>query len=83
MESHFEHLGYSLDFYFNGKYVGSKNWNKDREVYGYEGRKVLVIEEEIILRNKKYKAGTEFVTELYPLCGKSNLKPFTGHEKSN
>lgn len=75
-ESHFEHIGYSMDFYFDGKYVGSRNCDKDREVYGYEGRKRIVIDEEIILRKKKYKAGTEFVTELYPLCGKSKLEPF-------
>jgi hypothetical protein len=68
----FEHLGYHLDFYIDKKYVGScKCDHKDREVFGYGGRKTEVMNEDVILKNNKLiKKGTEVITELIPLCGK-------------
>lgn len=67
----FETIGYSKDFYtLDKKYIGSLVCEKDREVYGYLGRKIEILEEEIILRKKKIKKGTELITEIFPLNGK-------------
>jgi hypothetical protein len=67
----FETIGYSKDYYtLDKKYIGSLVCEKDREVYGYLGRKIEILEEEIILRKKKIKKGTELITEIFPLNGK-------------
>lgn len=66
----FEEIGYSKDYYtLNKKYIGSLKVEKDREVYGYLGRKKETLDKDIILR-KKIKKGTELLTELFPLSGK-------------
>lgn len=72
MKIEFEHVGYHLDFYIDKKYMGSCRCDhKDREVYGYDGRKTEVMNEDVILRNNKLiKKGTIVITELIPLCGK-------------
>jgi len=67
----FETIGYSKDYYtLEKKYIGSVVCDKDREVYGYLGRRKEILEEEIILRKKKIKKGTELLTEFFPLCGR-------------
>lgn len=68
----FEFKGYFKDFYIDNKYVGSINHvEKDREVYGYNGRKSELLNKDIILTNKKVlKSGTKVVSELQILCGK-------------
>lgn len=68
----FEEIGFSIDYFVNGKYVGYQVVAKaDREIYGYGGRIKSTIEKEIVFRNKKkIKAGTEVITECFPLNGK-------------
>jgi hypothetical protein len=67
----FEIVGYSKDYYtLEKKYIGSLVCEKDREVYGYLGRKKEILIQEIILRKKKIKKGTELFTELFPLNGR-------------
>jgi hypothetical protein len=67
----FEEIGFSKDYYsLDKKYLGSLNCKKDREIYGFLGRKKEIIEFDIVLRKKKYKKGTELLTELFPLSGK-------------
>jgi hypothetical protein len=67
----FEEIGFSKDYYsLDKKYIGSLNSNKDRETYGFLGRKKEILENDIILRKKIYKKGTELLTELFPLSGK-------------
>jgi hypothetical protein len=71
MKIKFEAIGYSKDFYnTEKKYIGSLVCEKDREVYGYLGRKKEVLTNDIILRKKKIKKGTELLTEIFPLCGR-------------
>lgn len=71
MSQVFEHKGYTKDFYVNGKYLGSCKCECDREVYGYAGRITEVLEEEVLLSNKKkIKAGTTCITELSPIYGR-------------
>jgi hypothetical protein len=43
---------------------------------GYNGRKLITIKEDIILKKRKYKAGTTFMTECYPLCGRVIKKDY-------
>jgi len=67
----FEDLGYFKEYYMNGKYLGFARSEKDREVFGYYGKKEEVLAEAITLQNKKViKAGTTVVTQLFPMCGK-------------
>jgi hypothetical protein len=67
----FEHLGYYKEYYVNGKFIGTVLCDKDREVMGYNGKIVEVINDRLELQNKKViKANTEVVTQLFPLCGK-------------
>ena len=67
----FETIGYSKDYYsLDKKYIGSVLCDKDREIYGYLGRKNEILLEDIILRKKKIKKGTELITQIFPLCGK-------------
>jgi hypothetical protein len=67
----FETIGYSKDYYnLEKKYIGSIVCDKDREVYGYLGRQKEILSEDLILRKKKIKKGTELLTEILPLCGK-------------
>ena len=37
---------------------------------GYYGKKTHTLENDLILKNKKYKKGTVVTTECFPLCGK-------------
>ena len=68
----FEHIGYSLDYFVENKFVGSiKVEQPDREVSGYSGRKTEILTSNIKLSNKKVlKKGTEVKTELVQLYGK-------------
>ena len=67
----FENIGFSKDYYHNGKYIGSLESKKDRETFGYNGRKKEVLENDIVFKNKKkIKKGEEVTTELFPLNGK-------------
>lgn len=67
----FEIVGYSKDFYtLDRKYIGSLVCEKDRDVYGYCGRTKVLLIEDLIIRKKKIKKGTELLTELFPLNGR-------------
>jgi hypothetical protein len=67
----FETVGYSKDFYtLEKKYIGSLVCEKDREVYGYLGRKKEILIQEIMLKKKKIKKGTEVLKEIFPLKGR-------------
>ena len=68
----FKHLGYFIEYFVNGKSIGTKNVDQpDRTDLGYGGRTTEVAEENITLDNKKtIKAGTTVKTVLYPLCGR-------------
>lgn len=71
METNFEHVGYFKDYYVNRKFVGTvKVDEKDREVYGYTGRKEEVLTEDMVINKKKLKKGTTVITELGVLCGR-------------
>ena len=71
MKNQFEINGYSIDYYLRGKYVGSIKLNSpDRDVMGYMGRMAHIADSDIYIKNRKYKKGTQFVTECVTLCGK-------------
>ena len=55
----------------------------DREKYGLYGKQTEVLENDIVLKNKRIiKKGTEVVTELLPICGRANIN-FFGSRKKN
>lgn len=70
MNVEFNITGYNLDWYFEGKFVGSTKAEKDRQTFGYSGREKRILEADLILKKKTYKKGTEMVTELIPICGR-------------
>ena len=62
--------GYFKDYYFNGKFIGNiRLETKDRENYGYIGRRSEILESDTIVNKKKLKIGSEVLTEIYPICG--------------
>lgn len=68
----FNEIGYFKEYYINNKFIGFINCEKDRDIIGYNGRKDEIIENDIILFNKKkIKKGTQVRTIIYPLCGKT------------
>lgn len=67
----FKELGYFKEFYIEGKLIGFANCEKDREEIGYVGRRKEILSSEVLLTNKKKaKAFVEYMTILYPLCGR-------------
>jgi hypothetical protein len=67
----FKTIGYSKDYYtLDKKYIGSLTCVKDREVFGYLGRKKELLTEDLIIKRKKIKKGNEVLTELFPLNGR-------------
>jgi hypothetical protein len=69
----FQELGFYKEYYLHGKLIGISNCEKDREEIGYNGRKKETITQEVLLTNKKkVKANVEYLTIIYPLCGRIN-----------
>lgn len=67
----FETIGYSKDYYtLDKEYIGSLVCEKDREVFGYLGRQKELLTEDLIIKKKKIKKGTELLTEIFPLNGR-------------
>jgi hypothetical protein len=67
----FETIGYSKDYYtLDKKYIGSLVCEKDRDVFGYLGRQKELLIEDLIIKKKKIKKGTELLTEIFPLNGR-------------
>lgn len=70
MQQVFNINGYFKDYYFNGKFIGNIRIEiKDRENYGYIGRRSEILESDTIVNKKKLKKGSEVLTEIYPICG--------------
>ena len=71
MTTHFEYLGYFLEYLVDGKFIGVINIDKpDREEIGYYGKIDAIAEKDIIFKNKKrIKKGQHYYTRMYPLCG--------------
>lgn len=67
----FKEFGFTKEYYIENKFIGTISTKKDRDIYGYNGKKLEKIDSDIILDNKrKIKKNTEVVTMIYPLCGK-------------
>lgn len=67
----FKEIGFYKEFYLQGKLIGIVNCKKDREEIGYLGRRKETLQSELLLTNKKKaKANVEYLTIIYPLCGK-------------
>ena len=67
----FEHLGFFLEYIVDGKFIGTKNVDENVSgKIGYESTTHFTAEEDIILKNKKIKKGTQYYTRTYPLCGR-------------
>ena len=71
MITKFKIFGYAVDVLVGGKYIGHYLLNApDRTEVGYNGRMRFKTEEDMLLtKGKVVKAGTDVVTELFPLCG--------------
>ena len=71
MKTIFKDLGYFLEYFIDGKFIGTKMINQpDREIIGYYGKIESIATDDIKLESKKIiKKGTKYYTRLYPLCG--------------
>tara|TARA_R100000935_G_scaffold20470_1_gene38669 strand:- start:245 stop:505 length:261 start_codon:yes stop_codon:yes gene_type:complete len=66
----FEIKEYHKEFYIEKKLIGKIILQKpDRETFGYSGKRIEILQEDIIFK-KKYKKGTQVITELSQVCGK-------------
>jgi len=71
MKENFETFGYFKEYYINNTFVGTIQCEKDRDTYGYYGKRFKILKEDILLDNKKkIKKGIEVNTMLFPLNGK-------------
>lgn len=68
----FELIGYHVDYYQDGEYMGSIEIDEpDRDSFGYQSRKYENATVNIKLKKDKViRKGTMYYTELIPLCGK-------------
>ena len=71
MKTIFKDLGYFIEYFIDGKFIGTKMIDQpDREIIGYYGKIESIATDNIKLeRNKIIKKGTKYYTRLYPLCG--------------
>jgi len=71
MKTIFKDLGYFLEYFIDGKFIGTKMIDQpDREIIGYYGKTESTATDDIKLQSKKIiKKGTKYYTRLYPLCG--------------
>lgn len=71
MTTDFQTIGYFMDFYQNGKFIGTRLCDKQpNRQYGYCGRQKLHTHKSIALqRNKIVKPGF-YITSYNRLCGK-------------
>jgi hypothetical protein len=76
--SNFDIIGYTKEYDYKGKFVGYEVLKTpDRTKFGMEGKKTEVLKKDVTLSNKKIlKKGSEVITQLTPLYGKSNLRMF-------
>jgi hypothetical protein len=69
----FETFGYFKEYYIENKFIGLLNCEKDRETYGFFGKKIETIESDITLSNgRRIKKGEQVTTFLFELCDKIN-----------
>jgi hypothetical protein len=69
----FKTFGYFKEYYINNKYIGSLDCEKDRDIYGFFGKKIETIESNLTLsNNRKIKQGEQVTTFLFELCDKIN-----------
>lgn len=76
LSKNFNFIGFSKEYVYKGKYIGDEMLNEsDRELFGINGRRTEIVEQDILLTNKKIiKKGSEVVTEILPLFGKNKFK---------
>lgn len=78
----FEIKGYTKEYFVKKKLIGSiKLTQPDRTEYGYSGKIIEVLNDDVILSNNKtIKKGTEVMTEVMPICGRARIE-FFGSKK--
>lgn len=82
----FEILGYQKSYWVKKKLVGNIKLDKpDREKLGIAGKQTEILENDLYLPDtrKTIKKGTEVVTELDVLYGRSKIKFFGLKQNSN
>ena len=72
MKQTFKNLGYFREYIKNSKLIGTDIISEpDRDQIGYYSTKIHKATEKIIFsNNKKINKGDNYITRLYPLCGK-------------
>ena len=71
MQTHFEHLGFTRDFYVGDRYIGTIPCQYDtNSPLGYASRQDLVAESDMRIGKRKIQRGTPYWTITNQLCGK-------------
>jgi hypothetical protein len=65
-----KYLGYYKDYFVGTKYMGQESCEKDRDIMGYNGKTKHIAEKTFKIGKKTIKEGTEYITMVYPLCGR-------------
>ena len=67
----FEIKGYTKEYYIGYKLVAKEILETtDIKIFGYIGRKLETLKEDIKYKKKTIRKGTEVYTEVSPICGK-------------
>jgi hypothetical protein len=68
----FKQIGFYKEYFLGNKFIGVINYcDKDRETFGYDGKKNEVLAEDILIGKKKIKKGSTVTTLLFPLNGRA------------
>ena len=67
----FNTFGFFKEYYINNKFIGSIKCEKDRDAFGFFGKKYEILTQDIKLSNNRIiKKGTNVETMLFNFCGK-------------
>jgi len=71
MKTHFEHLGFTRDYYVGDKYIGTIPCEYDADsLLGYASRQDLIAETDMRIGKRNIRRGTSYWTIVNETCGK-------------
>lgn len=69
----FKTFGFFKEYYIDNKFIGTAPCDKDRDKFGFFGKKEEILTEDLILTNKrKINKGSKVQTMLFEFCGTTN-----------
>jgi len=67
----FNTFGFFKEYYINNKFIGTIKCEKDRDIFGFFGKKYELLNNDLKLSNNRIiKKGIKVETMLFNFCGK-------------